>query len=106
MMKLLPLLLLLALATSHMARADKPGVAPTDCQLLVLAQDSIQAYDLATGADLGLFISRSSTNGVIWGLDSIAQRANDKLLYIGTYYGDSTSDQAFPGEGKGAAQMG
>jgi hypothetical protein len=50
-------------------------------RLLVLCKDSIRAFDLGTGADLGEFLSKESTGGKIWGLDTIAER--DGLLYIG-----------------------
>eukprot|EP00882_Tetradesmus_deserticola_P012247 GHRQ01012979.1.p1 GENE.GHRQ01012979.1~~GHRQ01012979.1.p1 ORF type:complete len:390 (+),score=13.90 GHRQ01012979.1:126-1172(+) len=63
--------------------------------LLVLCEESIQAFDLETGADLGVFLSRNSTGGRTWGLDSIAEK--DGLLYIGTYFGDAALPIAFPG---------
>jgi hypothetical protein len=68
------------------ARPPPPNIAastslPSKGRLLVLCKESIRVFDLATGADQGEFLSKTSTGGSIWALDTIADK--DGLLYIG-----------------------
>ncbi|WIA41149.1 hypothetical protein OEZ86_004772 [Tetradesmus obliquus] len=85
----------LVITDSLPADSTDSNTWPGKERLLVLCKDSIWAFDLATGADQGEFLSKASTGGKTWGLDSIAEK--DGLLYVGTYFGKAGASTVAPG---------
>lgn len=73
----------LVITDSLPADSTDSNTWPGKERLLVLCKNSIWAFDLATGADQGEFLSKASTSGKTWGLDSIAEK--DGLLYVGEW---------------------